>query len=358
MFGLSNYIGHIYQYHRSISKICDLNLWQHVGLVPKDCQIEVPKSWEKVLSNGSWENKNLKLNLISCWKNFIFLKKFLGKRKSYDALFLEHFSVFNVLSLIGAIFFTCPKCQFWILHRYLFSKCGIKTILYKILHFLIKIKGGKEKLILLTDSDLLAKEQAALFKKKVIVVPIPHTNISIGKGEKHDFKSISLWWPGGSTRWEKGLYYINLLSKELSTEKSIKLMVAENAKGKVIDSKNIVYLPTCLCSEEYYTLMRSVDIVLVPYVQEEYQQRTSGIFVEAVASGAKVITLKNTWMSYELEKYSLSDELAIMPDEFCLERIMKINQLELNGKLKHMSDSYNVFHSEKSYASIVRNIIF
>jgi len=356
MFGLNDYVGHIYQYHSSISKICKINSWEHIGLVPKDCKIDIPKSWKNVLAKGGWENKSLKQNLVSSWKNFLFLKKFLRDRKSNDVLFLEHFSVFNIFSLVLSLLFTRPNCQFWVLHRFVFPKYGIKTVLYKVFHWLVKKKVGREHLVLLTDSDLLAKEQLILFKNAVRVVPIPHTNISDSNPENKYLEGISMWWPGGSTRWDKGLDYINALSKQLLSKKEVKLIVAESAKGKIVDSENIVYLPTSLSSDKYYKLMKSVSLILVPYIPSEYKLRTSGIFVEAIAAGATVVTFKNTWMAYELGKYGLEDYLAINPEEFSLDRVMQIIDFNLDDKIKSMKNEYIVFHSENNYANVIKNL--
>jgi len=357
MFGLHDYVGHIYQYHSSISKICEINSWEHIGLVPKNCKIDIPKSWKKLLAKGGWEDKSLKQNIISFWKNFLFFKNFLRNRKSDEVLFIEHFSLFNVLSLVLSLFFTKPKCQFWVLHRSVFPKFGIKTIAYKAFHWLVKLKSGRNHLVLLTDSDLLAKEQSSLFKKKVTVVPIPHTNISSGIEKKYS-EEISMWWPGGSTRWDKGLDYVNALSRQLQSKKGIKLILADSAVGKILKSENVIYLPTSLGSEKYYKLMKSVNIVLIPYIPSEYKLRTSGIFVEAITSGAKVITFKNTWMAYELGKYGLEEYLAINPEEFCFERVMQVIQLNLDDKIKFMKNEYEAFHSENNYANLIKDLSF
>jgi len=356
MFGLHDYVGHIYQYHCSISKVCKINSWKHIGLVPKDCKIDVPSSWEKVLAKGGWENKSLKQNLASTWKNFLFFKKFLKNKNSNDVLFIENFSLYNVLSIILALLFARPSCQFWILHRFVFPKYGIKTILYKAFHRMIKLRVGKNQLVLLTDSDLLAKEQSSLFKTEVTVVPIPHTKAS--DSTKNNSEEVSIWWPGGSTRWDKGLDYINMLSKELQLARGMKLFVANSAQGKIFDSENVIYLPTSLSTEEYYKLMKSVNLILLPYIPSEYKLRTSGIFVEAIASGAKVITFKNTWMAHELGKYNLDKYLAIDLEEFSLDRVMQVAKLNLEDKLDFMKSEYTAFHSEISLANVIKNLNF
>jgi hypothetical protein len=348
MFGLKDYIGHIYQYHLSIAKVCKLNHWDHKGLIPKNCKIkDLPKSWQKVLADTDWENKNIWQNVVSCWQNYLFLKKFLKKTSENEIIFLEHFSVFNIFSLILGILFSKPKCSFWILHRFVFSSKRIKTTLYKILNALIK-----KKLTLLTDSDLLAKEQTQLFKREVNVVPIPHTKGDVSTTKKINHSNITIWWPGGSVRWDKGLDYIKLLSNQITTRKGVSLVLANSAKAKIFKSENIIFLSTDLSSDEYYKQMKATDLILLPYIPREYKLRTSGIFVEAITCGTKVITFKGTWMSYELEKYGLNN-LAINPEEFSIDKILEIYQLDLADKFQNMVIEYTKFHSEKNLASVL-----
>jgi len=53
----------------------------------------------------------------------------------------------------------------------------------------------------------------------------------------------------------------------------------------------------------YAALLESVDVVLVPYWREIYWSRTSGIVLEAIASGKPIIVTSDTWMSDELQRW-------------------------------------------------------
>ena len=53
-------------------------------------------------------------------------------------------------------------------------------------------------------------------------------------------------------------------------------------------------------SEQYTTLINNADILLVPYDNQNYYARSSGIFAEALAAGAPFLASDKSWMSQEL----------------------------------------------------------
>ena len=52
---------------------------------------------------------------------------------------------------------------------------------------------------------------------------------------------------------------------------------------------------------DYAALLANADIVILPYDAEAYRSRSSGIFVEALASGAPIVVTAGTWMAEQLQ---------------------------------------------------------
>ncbi len=58
-----------------------------------------------------------------------------------------------------------------------------------------------------------------------------------------------------------------------------------------------------LTSEQYDQLLRSADVVVIPYRPEAYGGRTSGIFGEALAAGKVVIASRWPWIERRMGEF-------------------------------------------------------
>jgi glycosyltransferase involved in cell wall biosynthesis len=56
-------------------------------------------------------------------------------------------------------------------------------------------------------------------------------------------------------------------------------------------------------SDEYLSLFSKADVVLIPYDQDNYAARSSGVFAEALAAGKPTVVTRGTWMATVLEPY-------------------------------------------------------
>lgn len=65
-----------------------------------------------------------------------------------------------------------------------------------------------------------------------------------------------------------------------------------------------------LSAADYQERLRRCAVILVPYNARHYRAGTSGVFVEAVASGAAVLTTKGTWMAKEAKRHGLTRVFA------------------------------------------------
>lgn len=67
------------------------------------------------------------------------------------------------------------------------------------------------------------------------------------------------------------------------------------------ESHELVYGP--FKSDEYAEVFRRADILLIPYHQDNYAARSSGVFAEALALGRPTVVTRGTWMAMTLEHY-------------------------------------------------------
>lgn len=68
--------------------------------------------------------------------------------------------------------------------------------------------------------------------------------------------------------------------------------------------EQVTLIDELLFEESYFSFIASLDVVLVPYLPDNYRMRTSHIFMEALGMGKAVITTPNTWMEEQLDALS------------------------------------------------------
>lgn len=358
---LKDYIGHSFTYNMAVKKACDLNNWENYSLIPKDCCLNaLPSCWMKILSKDEMnENKSLYKKLTTQWKNispyYYFFKKIEKKQKKIVVM-MEQIGVAELSSFFVFLFLFRPKIKLLLLHRYSLRDMGKKKGFYLMMHYLLKWVLKNDNLILLSDSDLVSKSLSSYFKQKIEVLPIPHTE---GDSEKEEKKEkYSLWWPGGATRIDKGLKYIDKLSYLLAHDnRKYKLFVADSAKQKINVNNNIIFIKSNLSAIEYNYYMKKMGLILLPYLAEEYYSRTSGIFVEAITAGSIPIVLEGTWMANELIKNDLTELIVDFTDSNLLQIFdVIIDSKEIKEKINKMKQAYLKYHSVGTYAARLNEI--
>jgi glycosyltransferase involved in cell wall biosynthesis len=172
-------------------------------------------------------------------------------------------------------------------------------------------RGGKLRLS--SDSSRLADQLQRLTTLPIETWPLPHTTELGGKAlrrrKKKTLRVVSL----GNARDEKGI--LELLN-------SVRILEAMGQAARfefvfqVNDANPDVAAPIAafaaerhpqtklltesLSTEDYFELLKSADVVALPYWRDIYVARTSGVFLEAVAAGKPVICTFDTWMSDQL----------------------------------------------------------
>ena len=297
--------GHHYSYFSSFHKAAQsLNIFTKT-YVPKDCSIKnLDDNW--VLFFKNHKNKWIR----SFFHLIDYFKFALNHRKDNVILFYESFSIPNYFAIVLSLYFLSNKNQkAWVFFRDTIPTNTLQRWLQTIFSKLLIIRL-QSRFIPLTDSELIAKVIEKRIKTKVHVVPIPHTE-DFNTTKETNLTYHRLWLPGIAAV-SKGLKNIKKVVRSNDPNgASLQLLINEEAKYYFDDITspivNVRYLPKVLSKNDYNTIMGSIDFVILPYDPVIYQNRTSGIFIEAIVAGKIPLIKDGSWMAYELLKFDLNE---------------------------------------------------
>lgn len=353
-------LGHIFAYHLSVQNTVQWVGWNYIAYLPKKTKVSpLPKGWKAVLANDVLEESKTYLQRLGIFLGNIGPFRTIFKSiesKASEIIFIEHFELQHLASLVVSLVFLKPKFHFWILFRYELEGKSIKAAICRCFLSYMCQKLGKEKVKCLTDSTLLAKSLEKDLQFPFVVIPIPHTEKTLGR-EKQKISKYQFWWPGGLLREEKGLSKIGLLIHLLKERDDIKVIVAEQARKLFKNSSNLHFVDNFLSRSEYVGWMEAADLILLPYSGRDYSQRTSGIFVEAISLGAIPVTTEGTWMAYELMQFELGELIFKWDESDLLDRLVHLpNNSQVRKKIEKMQSHYQKFHSPEGFISVIQKI--
>ena len=332
--------GHFYIYNKAVQEALQkADVEVQVFVSKRHVISKLPENWHPLLDDAlqilpvaGRRRLNFKEKTVNLFRLFCSFSKAV---KSSPLIFMEEFRHRHLKMLYWALRLSGnSQATVILLHRY---RPDWYPKNYR--RYINKFKNLK----LVTDSELLAKEQRLYFNKPITVLPIPHIHYREKRSPEGLLKA---WWPGGVVRKEKGLLTIEKLSKE--PHEDIELIVADNAKEHLGEQKGLVFVSKDLASKAYYELMASVDFCLLPYDQKQYAAATSGIFVEAISAGTLVFVSDNTWMAFELRRFGL-DGLIIDWEMENLWPELKLRFLRYKDALKPMQEAYRSTHSPEGF---------
>jgi len=211
-------------------------------------------------------------------------------------------------------------------HRIFKYSKTIPKIAFKLLDMLFP-RGKIFKIA--TETNSLKSIYSKYTNHQVMAVPIPlvrthyESNMTSYTNNnhlfnKHDEEVYCSYL--GPVRYEKGFHLllpaINVLKKLIDT-KYLKfwLQTVPSNYEKEIDLRDkiirefrrssfgfVKLYEYPLTSEEYNYVLHKSDIILLPYLKEEYIHRGSGIFLEAISAGKFVVVPDQTWMSEKISE--------------------------------------------------------
>ncbi|MGK7944362.1 MAG: glycosyltransferase family 1 protein [Microcystaceae cyanobacterium] len=363
--------GHTTPYHQAVSQELELLGWKHQIFIPEqETDSSISHTWIPCLYPYDLEAEaNLWQKLFNVYHAIrlaISLSSSVNPSKINQSqttlLFLERFIHLQLLALALAVYLL-PKqnLRVWLLYRRDTHKS--KTVkLYKILNKWLKSLLPQGHFKLLTDSELLSQSLSQSFEQNVHVVPIPHTDFEdkIEDSLELDNNILWCWWPG-APRLEKGWTIIQSLSHiPFAQGNKIGLVAGQNSQLKPNSQGiQVKLLPNRLSRQVYNQWLLNCDIILLPYDSLAYQERTSGIFTEAIIAGKIPCVSPDTWMAYELRKYQLETDLALEWDhpETVLNQLLEIKENpQIKDKLKQMQNAYRCFHNVKQYSQCLQQL--
>lgn len=152
-----------------------------------------------------------------------------------------------------------------------------------------------------------------------VTLPVlPHPSTTFGDAAVHHLddmpkprpgKPLRVVFPGG-TRKEKGFALATGACELLAGSADLTLGLRarlDHASGKDLEralqhliaevGSKVEILDDDLSDDEFIDMIRTADIVVIPYLSDAFRRRTSGILVDAFLLGKPVVVLKNTWLS-------------------------------------------------------------
>jgi glycosyltransferase involved in cell wall biosynthesis len=167
-----------------------------------------------------------------------------------------------------------------------------------------------------TDSDILQQKYTAIFQR-----PVAHLPLVISRRASACYKP-----PGrpvhfvclGNAREEKGFTEILTAIETLSSNGGLPnarftlqssdpdaRSAAALASFRSAQVPGISFITKPLDDESYLHLLKDADVLLLPYHVDRYQDRTSGVFCEAMTSGKPTIVNEGSFLGLEVRRQGI-----------------------------------------------------
>ncbi len=342
-----NNSGHENSFVNSLIKISKKNKIHYSFLTPLSNNIK-DKNY-----NLFYKSSNSLLKFRNIFLNLFILNKILnnGNIKN-NILYVDGYSLYDLASILFSSFKNNFKLIIYVRHLY---KNTFKDLIFSLL---IKIlKKNCYTFTILTDTQILKKYLNSQFFCKILLLPIPHTLSNSQIRKKIINNKIKIWCPG-PIRKEKYGENLDLFIRNNSNYK-FNLSLSKNYKN-ITKLENIKFkkLKSNMNRVEYEKEFYKNDLIVLPYQSDQYEEKTSGIFVESISIAKLILVSDKTWMSNELIKNNLRELIVKDWNKFDLKSFFeKLDVIKINKKLKKMKYKYINFHNEKNFINILSHAI-
>lgn len=203
-----------------------------------------------------------------------------------------------------------------------------------------------------TDTNPLSEQWNILGIYSFSTLPIPHDD-SLKKTTRKAFEPLIVSYIGDA-RDEKGFQHLARLVGDIRAagfdsgkvrfrfQSNFNVPLGESgsriakAELSLMSSDGVELLEGPFDSNEYINLINTSDILLVPYDENNYYARSSGVFAEALAAGVPVVYPARSWMGRELLDENIRYSKSVEKKFQCT----PWNQIiDRNSKLVHLSVS-------------------
>ncbi len=270
-----------------------------------------------------------------------------------------------------------PSIRLVVVFRFTYGS-NSKGLIYlqKLLHKLfVKITNSSIRnndCLLLTDSTLLKDMYEENLGKKIELLPIPLATEMYESAllniPKQLFGITTIGFIGGVVAY-KGLdrflkMIVNLRSpnvqliihgvSDIDDLLSFAQTVLDPAAYLIFQSR-LPQIKTYYRPDEsaYLNMLRSMDVILIPYTSLQFKEGTSNIFTEAISLQVIPIVPVNTWMAAELTKAGLSELSVDFSQQEILETLLDsiIREKDVYfKKITEWSAKWRKFHAAENFS--------
>lgn len=229
-----------------------------------------------------------------------------------------------------------------------------------------------QKVRFYTDTPQLVDRYNSLSPIEFIEIPVPFRQEKLSEYlfTKKENKPLHLVYLGDA-RIEKGYLHLPNIIKDLWKDylvtKKLRIMIQSNfninsgEKGILSSRLTLEQYPesmvkiikNAMTTEEYYQLLMSADLLVIPYDNKSYRHRTSGVLTESLAAGKPVIVPANTWLASQID--DTRGEVYTHPQEISKKIIKVINNIE---QYKKNAQTFSVNWCQKHSPDSLMNRLF
>jgi len=371
MFCLENEQGHIYSYNLSVGKAARLLGWDHVAAVRAAAKIgTVPEGWQMCLGTKSnrftWRPLVKLEKMVKLIRSLIRLLREQSTQPRPVIYLLEWFDPVHFIAFCMALILAPRRgTQYvWILHRFEFPETFIAK-LYRFLHGIVRWRVGRQRLVLFSETDLVATAVEKTFRQKVYALPMPQIILPSEPPHLPEWSSsaerkakVVCWWPGMPAT-TKGLTTIENLTRLTNEEAAQICLMVDQKTGfsSVPGGCQVMLLPTGMPRADYLGWLYTMDVALLPYDPRAYATRTSGPFADAIVAGKPPVVTDHTWMAHELRKYQLDELILDWNSSSVFRRLLQLpTDAGIRARLAQMRADYLRFHSVSGYAETIKTV--
>lgn len=189
------------------------------------------------------------------------------------------------------------------------------------LHRFYDSKLAHNKVQFYTDTQELIERHNSLSSVQFQKIPVPFRQEKLPNKTKlrQQNQPIHIVYLGDARR-EKGYHFlpeiVDSLWKDYIATNKIKFTIQSNLSvsgGEIgiltarLELENypedkVKLIKHPLKDDSYYQLLADADLLIIPYDNQSYRYRTSGVFTEALAAGKPVIVPANTWLAKQVDE--------------------------------------------------------